>query len=238
MVKRLVRLEICDDMGVLSWPTGRMMLGVERPDVTRSTGEPLFFVYLDISAETRQEMDGKVAAVRAVLAAASSRDALAGPLFVADLVKAMPQLVKYSDFPTELDFLTKSKAGSLAWVGTYGPLSTIAACCDACMERMVAHGFPPAVVCRAMKTGHFAVLRFLEVFDKKDAVEVERVRKLNLDLFELALGFGYVQYKPPATVLAELHRKLDPGTLRLMKEVKRMMDPAGIFNPSNLGLLD
>ena len=94
MVKRLVRLEICDDMGVLSWPTGRMMLGVERPDVNRAQGEPLFFVYLDISAETQEEMALKVAAAERTLAQAGSGQELARPLRVADLVKAMPEMVR------------------------------------------------------------------------------------------------------------------------------------------------
>jgi glycolate oxidase len=238
MVKRLVRLEICDDLGVLTWPTGRMMLGVERPGTERAEGEPVCFVYLDISAETPSEMDGKIAAARRVLAETGAGGALTGPLFVADLVTALPEMVKYSDFPTDLDFLTKSKGGGMTWVGTYGPMSTITSCCQACMDRMVEHGFPPAVVCRAMKTGHFAVLRFLEVFDRSSPEEMARVRTLNLELFDLALGYGYVQYKPPLSVLPRLHARMDPATLKTMQELKKMLDPRGIFCPSNLGLVE
>lgn len=106
------------------------------------------------------------------------------------------------------------------------------------MDRMIAHGFPPAVVCRAMKTGHYAVLRFLEVFDRNSPEEVVRVRKLNLELFDLAIGYGYVQYKPPLSVLPKLHARMGPATLQTLRELKKLLDPKGIFCPSNLGLLD
>lgn len=66
-----------------------------------------------------------------MLAQTGAGGLLTGPLFVADLVTALPEMVKYSDFPTDLDFLTKSKGGGMTWVGTYGPMSTITPCCQA-----------------------------------------------------------------------------------------------------------
>jgi len=79
-----------------------------------------------------------------------------------------------------------------------------------------------------MKGGHFCVLRFITVFDKRNQVEVERVRACNRDLATMALGEGFVPYKTPAWVVRDLFKeRLDPGLAGLIRKVKALLDQEG-----------
>lgn len=234
VMRRISRFQVCDDMGVLSWPTGRMMMGVERPDPVKADGEYSFFTYLDVCAQFQEEFAWRSEQARKIVRdVGGGRDVFSQPLSIADLTTAMPQVGRFESFPTDLEFMTKSQGGGLSWMGSYGPLSTIHEFCDEGMECMVRHGFPPAIVARAMKGGHFSVLRFVEVFRKGE--EEEAVAQLNLELFRLGLKHGFVQYKPPIRVVPHMLERMDPTHRELMKRVKTLMDPNGIFNPGKLG---
>jgi glycolate oxidase len=228
-MRRLCTKEICDDIGGLSWPAGKMMLGVQKPHPEPSPGEPLFFLYVDLTAESPAEM----AAKRAILDAGERYEP---PMTVADLVAVNPKLGLFADFPVELEFLTKHDGGGLSWIGTYGPLSRFTDAAEAGVAIMTRAGFPPLIVSRPMRGGHFGVLRLITTFDKKRPDEVEAVRAVNRDLLRMMTDKGFVMYKTPAWAWSELAERLDPGMVGLMQRVKALMDPDGIFNPGKLGL--
>ena len=98
------------------------------------------------------------------------------------------------------------------------------------------HGFPPIVVARPMKGGHFGVLRFIALFDKKDAADVARARAVNQGLCDALLDLGFVMYKTPGWAVERYRSRLDPGFQRLLREVKQLLDPTGIMNPGRWGL--
>lgn len=234
VMRQISRFQVCDDMGVLSWPTGRMMMGVERPDPVKAEGEYAFFTYLDVCAQFPDEFAWRSRQARQIVAEiGKGKHWFSKPLKLGDLTTAMPQVAKFQEFPTDLEFLTQTEGGGLSWMGSYGPLSTIHDFCTEGMECMVRHGFPPSIVARAMKGGHFSVLRFIEVFKKGE--EEEAVAALNLELFKMGLKYGFVQYKPPVRVVPHMLERMDPAHKSLMNKVKQLMDPDGIFNPGKLG---
>lgn len=234
-MRRLSRMEICDDIGGLSWPTGKMMLGVQRPHPVPDDGEPRFFLYVDLTAESPEEMECKRHMLLDVLAGLREEgERYEDPLDVDTLVALNPAMNKFSSFPTDLDFLTDHPGGGLTWVGTYGPLSRFDEAADAGVEVMVGHGIAPAIVSRSMKEGHYGVLRFLCTFDRKNPEEIALVKRVNLDLLRAMTERGFIMYKTPAWAMRELLPKLDPGFVKLMRRVKSMLDPDGIFNPGKL----
>ncbi|MBZ0271814.1 FAD-binding oxidoreductase [bacterium] len=236
-MRRLCRAEICDDIGGLSWPSGKMLLGVRKPAPAPAPGDPLFFLYVDLTAETNDEMRAKEAILGGVLKDVAKTGAkFDAPLAIEDLVQVNPNLVAFANFPTELTFLTQHPGGGLSWIGTYGPLSRMEDGVETGMAIMARHGFAPLVVSRPMRGGHFVVLRFITTFDKKDPEDVARVRAVNEELLDMTVSKGFIMYKTPAWAWERLRPKMDPGMLTLIARVKKMMDPEGLLNPGKLGL--
>lgn len=237
VMRRLCRTEICEDIGGLSWPSAKMMMGVRRPHPRPAEGEPTFFLYIDLAAETRAELAAKQEILAATFAGVvAGQQPCEGPFDVRQLVQVNPALSKFAEFPTDLEFLTAHGGGGLTWIGTYGPLSRFAAAAEAGTELMARLGVPPVIVSRPMRGGHFGVLRFITIFDKKDAGQVEQTRRVNRELLALLTEQGFLMYKTPIWAWQELRPRLDPAMLALLSRVKELLDPQGIFNPGKLGL--
>ena len=230
-LRELPSLEILHDLGGLSWPTGKMLFGVQHPK-ERDPGEPEFFLYLDLGAPTKELLAAKRKVLRDYLTKLrSSGLRLDDPIDVATLVRLEPKLGKLAEFPTRLDFLLDHPDGGLTWVGTYGPMSRFEAGFERGIEIVERHGFPPMIVARPMKGGHFGVLRFIEVFERDSPDDRARVAACNLELCDALIELGFVMYKTPGWAVHRYADRLDPGFVRLLGEVKAMLDPTGIMNP-------
>jgi FAD/FMN-containing dehydrogenase len=230
-MRELARREICDDVGGLSWTTGKMLFDVQRP-AERDPGEPEFFLYLDLSGQTEAELELRMQILDSFLAGLVADGVkLEKPLRMETLLKLNPKFSKFAEFPTRLEFLVDHPGGGLSWVGTYGPLSRFEAFGDAGFEAMARYGFPPTVVSRPMKGGHFGVMRFITTFDKKDAEECRRVREVNTEIVEAGLKLGFVPYKTPPWVVERIRSRLDPGFVETMRRVRGVLDPDRIMSP-------
>jgi FAD/FMN-containing dehydrogenase len=218
-----------DDLGGLGWPAGKWALGVDRLG-PRDPDEPELYLVADVSAETPGELRAK----RRRLAAIAPR----APVPVEDLLRLAPDLAPFADLPTRLGFLLDHEGGGLSWVGAYGPTDRMEEVARGGIDRMEREGFPPLVVLRPMKRGHFGIVRFIERFDRSDEEETGRVRAMNVTLARHLLDHGYVPYKCPEVLLDEVLGRLDPGFRDLMLRIKRAVDPNGILNPDRWRLRD
>lgn len=231
LMTRLSKMDICDDIGGVSWTAGKMLFGVEKP-MHREEGEPEFFVYVDISGNSARELRAKKALIEDILHQFKKKNiAIDGMIAVEDITKIDKAFAKFSEFPTYLDFLVDNPGGGLTWIGTYGPISRWTEGAVRGSEMMVKHGFPPTLVCRPMKGGHFVILRLITIFNKSDADEVEKVKKLNAELCDLVLELGFIPYKTPAWVVNKFMERMDKNFYALMKKIKQQLDPNGIMNP-------
>jgi len=231
LMRRLARLKIFDDIGGLSWPTGKMLYGIAKP-LQKDPDEPEFFTYLDVSAFNPAELVLKLEMLLAELKDLRERGAdIEDPLDLETLCRIEPRFEKFASFPTRLDFLVDNPGGGLTWVGTYGPMSRFDRAADLGTEIMERCGFPPVIVSRPMKSGHFGVLRFIETFDREDEAAIERVRACNVELTEMVLDQGFVPYKTPAWSVEMILPRMWPGTHELMRRVRALLDPDGIMNP-------
>jgi hypothetical protein len=150
---------------------------------------------------------------------------------MATLLRLEPRFEKFADFPTRLEFLVDNPGGGLSWVGTYGPMSGFESAYETGCEIMERYDFPPIVVARPMKGGHFGVIRFIEAFNRSDPAECERVLACNRELCAALLDLGFVMYKTPAWAVKHFKEHLDPGFARLLGEVRDVLDPDRIMNP-------
>jgi len=231
LMRRLARLRIFDDIGGLSWPTGKMIYGVAKP-LERDPDEPEFFTYLDVSAFNPAQMRLKLEMI--VVELQSLRDKgseIEEPFDLDTICLISPQFKKFASFPTHLDFLTENPGGGLTWVGTYGPMSRFDRAADLGIEIMARYGFAPVIVSRPMKGGHFGVLRFITTFARDDEAEVEKVRSCNGELVDMVLDQGFIPYKTPAWAVEKILPRMWPGTHDLMRSIRALLDPDGIMNP-------
>ncbi|MFQ5637960.1 MAG: FAD-binding oxidoreductase [bacterium] len=229
LIRQLVRAEVCDDIGGLSWPVGKMLFGEKKP-LFCDPSEPEQFLYIDVSAEYEDLYKLKLNIVdRLVSEQQKAGVRLESPLDIKKLVKIAPRFEKFADFPAELDFLLDQ--GGLTWIGTFGPTSKWKEGVKRGMSLMIESGFPPIVVTRPMRGGHFGVLRFIAVFDKTDLERVKKVTKLNQELSDLVIELGFFPYKTPAWVVRRHRDKIDTQFLNLLSKVRNLLDPNGIMNP-------
>ncbi len=231
-MRRLCRMEICEDIGGLSWPSGKMMMGVQHPHPVPDPEEPTFFLYVDLAAELDEELAFKKKLLNTALDEQRARGhRFEQPLDVTTLLKVNPAMSDFAEFPTDLKFLTDHGGGGLTWMGTYGPLSRFAETADRCGQLMVEHGFPPTIVSRPMRGGHFGVLRFVIIFDKSSPEQVQRVRTTMQALLETVTSAGFGMYKTPGWALRWLKDRIDPRMLKMVRDIKKLTDPQGILNP-------
>ncbi len=229
LIRLLVRAEVCDDIGGLSWPVGKMLFGEKNP-VYRDPSEPEQFLYIDVSGAYEGLFQAKLEVInRLVKEQQRSGVRLEAPLDIQRLVKVAPRFEKFADFPTELDFLLN--LGGLTWIGTFGPTSRWKEGVRRGMNLMEEHGFPPIVVTRPMQGGHFGVLRFISVFEKSDEERVKCVTKLNEELSDLVMELGFFPYKTPPWVIRRHEDRIDKNFRQLVKRVRNLLDPNGIMNP-------
>lgn len=230
-MRDMARLGICDDVGGLSWTTGKMLFGVQRP-AERDPGEPEFFLYLDLSGQTERELALKLELLESYLETLRA-DGFAAepPLDIPTLLRLNPRFTKFAEFPTRLEFLVDHPGGGLSWVGTYGPMSRFEAYADAGFAVMERYGMPPTLVSRPMKGAHFGVMRFITTFDKQDATERRVVREMSAEIVEAGLELGFVPYKTPPWVVERIRERLNPAFVDTLRRVLGALDPANLMSP-------
>jgi FAD/FMN-containing dehydrogenase len=228
--------ELFDDLACVSWPPGKMMFGARGP-LTLCPGEPTLFVYGDMYAENDAHLSVKEGILHEVLARLRNQGrTVEDPLEVDSLIRINPGYSKLAEFPTTLDFLLDYGPGGLTWVGSYGPASRWAEGVDRCFEILEEEGFPPILVARPMKGGHFWVLRFILHFDRQDDQDVERTRRALGRLADALLDLQYIPYKAPSWAVEKIRERDTHGFFDLMEKVKGCLDPKGILNPGRWGL--
>ncbi len=233
---RLCRKEIFDDLACVSWPLGKMLFGA-RGSLAFSEGEPSLFVYGDLYAESEAHREVKEQIMReALLQAKREGGDMEEPLDVDDLIRVNPDYAKLADFPTTLDFLLDYGPGGMTWVGSYGPGRRWSEGVESCFEILDREGFPPILVARPMKGGHFWVLRFILHFDRNDSQDLARTRRTLGLLGDRLLDLHYIPYKPAGWAVEKIRERDRYGMFALMERVKTCLDPQGILNPGRWGL--
>lgn len=70
-------------------------------------------------------------------------------------------------------------------------------------------------------------------FNRADEEDIERTRRAIDESDRLTLELGGMVWRPDISAQKLMMEKMDPGTSKLIREVKRLLDPNGIMNPGN-----
>ena len=71
------------------------------------------------------------------------------------------------------------------------------------------------------------------VFNRADPESVRQAREAVHETDALVLELGGTIWKPGVYGQKLMMQRMDPNTLKLMKQVKELLDPNGIMNPGN-----
>jgi glycolate oxidase len=86
---------------------------------------------------------------------------------------------------------------------------------------------------RVIQGGHCMMFSFAFTFNRADPGEMDRARQALHEAAEYALEQGGVLWKPNLDEQKMMIERMDPNTLKLIKEIKMLLDPNGIMNPGN-----
>jgi FAD/FMN-containing dehydrogenase len=233
LLRTLSRTRIPDDILALSYPYVQMAKVAKAehkkvslyPAQTRKPGEPEMVVTVEISGNTENELNAKVAVIEEVVKEQLKDFELIGP-------QTSPS--KTPSYP-EQAFGVLSSGGGLAWVGCYGPMSKWLETAKKGCVLQDKYDLSRSCYTRIMKEGHFVGLRWMLPFDKGDPEMVKRIRALCSEQLDMVLEMGYIPYKTPFWAIRKLEERADPNWVKLHRKIKKMLDPNNILNPGRWG---
>ncbi|HJX12024.1 MAG TPA: FAD-binding oxidoreductase [Dehalococcoidales bacterium] len=232
-LKALARTRVPDDIISLSFAWAGQEAFVAQshekispyPALPRKPDDPEIIVSVEITGNTREELDAKVGVIEEV-----ARQELKGVRMVGP--QSAPSTSAF--FPMQM-LGVLSSGGGLTWVGSYGPMSHwLEAIKEGCALQDK-HGFTRTSYSRVMNEGHFVGLRWLLPYDKGDPVLVEKIKALCRDQMEMIIRHGFIPYKTPVSAIRQLEARADPEWTKLHRRVKEMLDPNNILNPGRWG---
>jgi FAD/FMN-containing dehydrogenase len=138
------------------------------------------------------------------------------------------------DFPSDA-FKVLAEHDGLTWVGTYIHPKHWGTALEGGRKIVEKYGFELMAFLKPMHMLHFAEFKFIIRFPK-DIANLERVRRCNEELLDFALGLKAIPYKTPVWSARKLQQYADPVFFKLLRNLKKLLDPNNIMNPGRLDL--
>ena len=234
LVKAISRADVAEDLDCMSLGIVKSLIGVP-PPLEAFKGEPDYASLIAVSANTENEFIEKASQLESIVEHArekDSRTALVGWDLVCKLMGEEAR--SWIDFPSD-SFKPLAQYDGVTWMGTYihpAKWGKALARGRAIVEK---HGFELMAFLKAMDSLHFAEFKFIIRF-QRTAQSIQKVRKCNEELLDMALSLGAIPYKTPVWSAKKLHEHIDPEYIRFVKRLKSFLDPNDIMNPGRWGL--
>jgi len=230
MVKQIVRANVVEDGDCMSFTLLKMLMGVP-PPVRQLEGEPEYATMLTFSGHSETELEEKYKVIEAIVDEAKWEDQrqLLIPW------EAVTKLIgrdadSWVDFPSDA-FKILCEYDGLTWMGTYIHPRHWGEALSRGRRIVEKYGFELMAFLKPMKGMHFGEFKFIIRFDKGIQGNVERVRRCNEELLDMALGLGAIPYKTPVWAARKVLERADPNWVRLARRIRETMDPNRIMNP-------
>lgn len=143
--------------------------------------------------------------------------------------------------PTLLDMPQRSvsrfadvkKGGGFEYSGPILLVEKYPECYRKVMELASKYDLAYSAMARVIGRGHCMMFGFSFTFNRADPDMMDRTRKALQEVSEYALAVGGVFWKPTVQEQRMAMEKMHPNTQKLMKMIKKNLDPDGIMNPGN-----
>jgi len=126
------------------------------------------------------------------------------------------------------------KGGGFSYVGAIIPVEKFPEAYERGIEVSERHGIGTySFMARVVGRGHAMMFAWSYPFNRADPESVERARRALDETDKLALELGGIPWKPGVHGQRLIMERMDRVALKLMREVRRLLDPKGIMNPGN-----
>jgi glycolate oxidase len=125
------------------------------------------------------------------------------------------------------------KGGGLEYVGSILPITAYPECYRVGVEISSRHDIPYTIGGRFIGSGHAMMLAWTYAFNRADDDSVRHAREALQETDDLIPSLGGTIWKPALYAQGIVMDKMEKNTLKLMKNLKNMLDPNGIMNTGN-----
>ena len=206
--------------------------------IPEEAGIPDFYGLMHVAAATEEEMDAKVKKVFEVvkdcgveIMAWEDQFKEGGPCWPKDKVGEAPL---YSNMPLqEFGSWNYYGGGGGEWDGAFLPWDLVATYYEECRKEALKVKRHCGYYNRVMSGGHYQYGRVQIWHDKDDPKDVELASKLHRKFNEICMTLGGIRYKPQYWATEAVSRRIDGVALKLMHELRKLIDPNGIMNPGH-----
>jgi glycolate oxidase len=234
LLKMIVRDGIIEDADCQSLSIVKMLMGVARP-VRPHLGEPDYGTVLVLSANSEIELNEKYKELEHIVELSKKDEPRNLLVDWGTVTKLMgEQANAWIDFPSDA-FKVLAEHDGLTWVGTYIHPKHWGTALEGGRKIVEKYGFELMAFLKPMHMLHFAEFKFIIRFPK-DIANLERVRRCNEELLDFALGLKAIPYKTPVWSARKLQQYADPVFFKLLRNLKKLLDPNNIMNPGRLDL--
>ena len=231
-IREIGRLELVDDISVVSIEVAKMVLGI--PEPKRFENEPAYPMMFPISAHNEKHYQVILGLINEVTKKIEKKYNKKIQLMDFDeFASIVGESVRvFADTPAVITPLYEYSG--LTWVGTYAPLENLGSLIKETAELFKKYDIPEFIYMKSMKSSHYGIFRPIVRFKK--GLEEKRMRKFLEEVLDVCLKYDCIPYKTPIWMAKKLQEVIDPNWIKLFKRVKNFMDPNNIFNPGRWGI--
>jgi len=226
-IREIGRLEVVDDISVVSIKVAKMALGI--PEPKRFKNEPAYPMMFPISAHNEAQYKVKWDLIKEVTQKIEQKyNKKINLLDYDEFASIVGEDVRvFADTPAVI--IPLYEYSGLSWVGTYAPPENLGPLIKEIAELFNKYDIPEFIYMKSMKSSHYAIFRPIVRFKK--GLEENRIRKFLDEVLDVCLKYDCIPYKTPDWMAKKLQELIDSNWLKLFKRIKKTMDPNNIFNP-------
>ena len=223
LLLKLIKSEACDDIYVNSW-TGSSIKRYYTPEKPPDMPEIVLDIF--ISGKTQEEFEAKQHIMEGIIEEAQQRGVKIEEFTPPEAVKTTMMMV-----PQPLPFMDLRIGGGAEYLGVYMPTETVGEAYKKGIEIAKKYGFQYLHLIRPFRTGHATGIMYTFPFAKESTDEIERLHKALVEITDTTIEMGGVPWKPAPSLHNEILKFADPGYVKLIKSIKKLLDPNGIMAP-------